>query len=98
MDRRLFGRYHDLVLLILGFVLSTVVGGVLTYYFQERSCRHQHGVVLSETERTEATGAFDEISFQMDRCICRMRRIIFGLRQGRTLRRWSLDGTPIARC
>ncbi len=93
VDKKVFGRYHDIVLLFLGFVLTTVVGGVLTYYFQERSWTHQHGVELLEAERAEATDVFDELSVQMDRRLYRMRRLIFGLRQGRDSvtmeRRWD---------
>lgn len=65
-------------LLVLGFVLTTVVGGVLGYYYQRRTWDANR----RESERTAAASVFDEISRAMDERLYRMRLVYWGLRVG----------------
>ena len=65
-------------LLVLGFVLTTVVGGVLGYYFQRRTWDANR----REAERSAAADVFDDISRGMDERLYRMRLVYWGLRGG----------------
>ncbi len=48
----------DLVPIVVGFLLTTVAGGALGYFFQTSSWRHQHDVQRRESERERAAQAF----------------------------------------
>ena len=65
----------DLVLLLAGFVLTTVLGGGLGYFFQRRSWAHQHETVRAEQERQQALKVFEEVSSLLDKRLYRMRRL-----------------------
>jgi hypothetical protein len=67
----------QVLLLILGFVLTTVVGGVLGYYYQRRTWDANR----RESERTAAGSVFDEISRAMDERLYRMRLVYWSLKQ-----------------
>jgi len=41
--------------ILLTFALTTVVGGILGYIFQNRTWKHQNDAKLLESERTTAT-------------------------------------------
>jgi Putative peptidoglycan binding domain len=68
----------QIVLLVLGFVLTTVVGGALGYYFQRRTWDANR----RELERSAAVDVFDDISRAMDERLYRMRLVYWGLRSG----------------
>jgi len=68
----------QVILLVLGFVLTTVVGGVLGYYFQRRTWDANR----RESERSAAADVFDGISRGMDERPYRMRLVYWGLRRG----------------
>jgi hypothetical protein len=68
----------QVVLLVVGFVLTTVVGGVLGYYFQRRTWDANR----RESERTAAADVFDAISRAMDERLYRMRLVYWGLKGG----------------
>jgi hypothetical protein len=65
----------DIVLLVVGFVLTTVVGGLLGHYFQGRAWRHQNEARLRESERAAATRVCTELSVLMDKRLYRMRQL-----------------------
>jgi hypothetical protein len=48
--------------LVIGFILTTVVGGALGYFFQTRSWRNQRESELREAERAAAIKVFEELS------------------------------------
>ena len=64
----------ELLLLFVGFALTTVAGGVLGYFLQNRSWSRQHEVTLAQAEREAARAVFEELSALMDRRLYRMRR------------------------
>ena len=64
-----------LVLLVVGFALTTVGGGVFAYLLQNRSWARQHEVTLAQAEREAALHVFEELSTLMDRRLYRMRRL-----------------------
>jgi hypothetical protein len=53
--------------LVIGFILTTVVGGALGYFFQTRSWRNQRESELREAERAAATRVFEEVSMLLDK-------------------------------
>ena len=90
---KLFGRYHDLAILLIGFVLTTVLGGYLTQSWQLRSARIQREAEQMRTEQMAATRIFEDLSRLMDKRLYRMRRVHTGLGSGvsreRMKDRWS---------
>jgi hypothetical protein len=69
----------QVVLLLIGFALTTVVGGFLGFFFQARSAALQTLAHLAEAERTAALNLFEELSTLMDRRVYRMRQLCWQL-------------------
>jgi hypothetical protein len=63
----------QLLLLVVGFLLTTVVGGLLGYFFQKRAWDHQHDVTAESSHREAAFAVFEELSTLMDKRLYRMR-------------------------
>lgn len=78
-DAKLFGKYHEVVLLLLAFFMTTICGGLLGYYFQNRSWQQQHQVRLLESERLAAEEVFSEVSRLMDTRMYKMRKVFWGI-------------------
>ncbi len=66
---------NPLLLLGAGFVLTTVLGGALGYYFQQRAWRQQSTNQRVERDLEAATNTFEEVSVLLDRRLYRMRRV-----------------------
>lgn len=62
----------QLVTLALGFALTTVAGGLLGAWLQQRTWDHQHARTLAEGDRDHATQLCRELSQLMDRRLYRM--------------------------
>jgi hypothetical protein len=62
----------QLVTVVLGFALTTVVGGVLGSWFQRRTWDHQNERTLAEADRAHATQICREVSQLMDKRLYRM--------------------------
>jgi hypothetical protein len=71
----------NLLELFFGFLLTTVFGGLLAYYFQNRAWRHQFKIRLLEAELTSATKLFEELSRLMDKRLYRMRQVHWKLKK-----------------
>jgi hypothetical protein len=74
-EKKLFGRHHDLFLLLVGFFFTSILGATLGYYFQNRSWDFQERARLVASEREAATKVFEEVSRLMDKRIYRMRQL-----------------------
>ena len=81
---------NELVPVITGFFLTTVLGGLLGFWLQNRSWAHQHKILVAEQEhqhkilvaeqkREKAVQIFDEISRLMDKRLYRLRLIYWEL-------------------
>ncbi len=70
-----------LLLLVVGFVLTTVLGGALGYVFQQRSWRQQTLAQRVDRDLEAATGTFDEVSVLLDQRLYRMRRVYWMARR-----------------
>jgi hypothetical protein len=66
---------EPLLLLVVGFVLTTVAGGALASMFQKRSWDHQHKVERDDLEREQALKTFEEVSVLLDQRLYRMRQV-----------------------
>src|SRR5580693_8556624 len=86
---------QQLLLLVAGFVLTSVAGGALGYWFQHRAWAHQHEIQLRdeehqhevkrrEEEHQRALKTFEEVSQLLDRRLYRM-RLLYWRRE-----RWQL--------
>ena len=62
----------QVALLMLGFVLTTVLGGLLGYVFQRRAWSHQFEVQRRSAERQAAASALYELSSLLDKRRYRM--------------------------
>jgi hypothetical protein len=71
----------QLVLLIVGFVLTSVVGGALGWFFQNRSWTHQHRAEQRDQERTQAIKVFEEVSSLLDQRLYRMRLVFWAAKR-----------------
>jgi len=65
----------QLLLLVVGFLLTGVLGTVLASVFQTRTWNHQHEVEKRDEERQQALKTFEEASTRLDRRLYRMRRL-----------------------
>jgi hypothetical protein len=66
---------HQLLLLLVGFGLTTVAGGFLGYWFQGRAWHRQEQARLFQAEREAAKAFFEDLSRVFDRRLHRMREL-----------------------
>lgn len=72
--------------LIGGFVLTTVLGGLLGTLFQRRTWEHQHAVRATEAELARADETSQRVMELLDKRLYRMLRLYQGCRAGSPLR------------
>lgn len=80
-DREVLALGQQLILLVVGFVLTGVAGGVLGAYLQNRAWDHQHDAGRRDGERSRALVTFEEVSRLLDRRLYRMRQLYWAVRQ-----------------
>lgn len=73
---------EKLVLLVLGFVLTSVLGGVVGSYFQYQSWENQWAIKRFDSQAERKTNTFKEISSLLDKRLFRSRQFLWAL-QGR---------------
>jgi hypothetical protein len=66
---------NDLLLLVAGFLLTTVAGGLLGYWLQDRAWRHQERRRKQEAQLDAARAYYEELSRLLDRRLHRMRQL-----------------------
>lgn len=69
----------QIILLLAGFILTTVLGGILGYLLQNRSWEHQNNVRLLEAELQASLKVFEETSRLMDKRLYSMRMLFWRL-------------------
>lgn len=77
-ENKLFGKWNDLILLLIGFILTSIVGGFISFMIQNRSWDHQYNQTLLQSEKQKAESVFTDVSSLMDNRIYKMRKIIWG--------------------
>lgn len=70
---------RELIPVVAGFILTTVLGGLLGFFFQRRTWAHQHCVQTQDRERERAVLVFEEISKLLDRRLYLLRRLYWSL-------------------
>jgi hypothetical protein len=65
----------DLLLLLAGFALTTVAGGLLGYWLQNRSWQRQERYRLELAQMDAARAFYEELSHLLDRRLHRMREL-----------------------
>lgn len=70
---------NDFAKLVLGFLLTTICGGLLGFLFQRRHARHQWLLSRWEKELEEAQTVFGEVSRLFDRRLYRTKRLLWAL-------------------
>jgi hypothetical protein len=71
---------RDLILLVTGFLLTTVVGGIIGSFLQRRSWDHEFNVQRREREQARAETVFEELSGLLDKRRYRMLRLYWYLK------------------
>ena len=74
----------QVLLLVIGFALTSVLGGALGWFFQNRSWSHQHRVQQRDQERVQAMKVFEEVSSLLDQRLYRMRLVFWAAKRGST--------------
>jgi hypothetical protein len=62
--------WPDLIKIVISFILITVVGGGLSYFWQLRSNEFQNNFDQQKTEKETASKVFEDLSKLMDKQIC----------------------------
>jgi hypothetical protein len=70
-----------LLVLIVGFLLTSVAGGILTFFFQRRAWAHQHDVQQREVIRDQSQKVFEDLSTLLDQRLYRMRLVFAAARR-----------------
>lgn len=72
---------NELVPLTVGFLLTTVLGGLLGTYLQQRSWNHQNEARLLEEELRRANEVSESVAQLLDKRLYRMLRLFYALRR-----------------
>lgn len=70
---------NELGPIVAGFLLTTVLGGLLATFLQNRSWSHQYAIQSAAKENEKAVEIFEEVSRLLDRRLYRMRRLYWAL-------------------
>lgn len=68
--------WDNVVPILLGFVLTTVIGGLFASLLQQRSWRYQNAARLREEERQKASDVCQRVSSLVDKRLYRMQRLL----------------------
>lgn len=71
------GKWHDIYILIIGFVLTTLGGGIIAYFVQTGSWKYQNEQIQLKNDEKHAENILSDISCLLDNRIYRSRRIIW---------------------
>jgi hypothetical protein len=72
---------EPLVLLVVGFLLTSGLGGALAYVFQQRAWSHQYRTQRDDLLREQALKTFEEVSTLLDKRLYRMRRVFWAAKR-----------------
>jgi hypothetical protein len=74
-SEKLFGKYHELTMLIIGFALTTIVGGAITAWHQSLAQQREEKAVEFREQQKRTSDQFDLISGLMDERLFRLRNV-----------------------
>lgn len=72
---KLFGRYHEIGLMLCGFVLTTILGGVLTFWYQQQAWERDDKAKRKQEQLVRASTTLDDLSRLIDRRLYRLRNV-----------------------
>lgn len=75
---KLFGKWHDIIMVLIAFILTTGGGSLIGYLLQDRSWKNRHEQSHLESEKEKAEEIFGDLSTLMDTRLYKMRRIVWG--------------------
>lgn len=81
-EKKLFGIYHEVTLLFLGFLLTTLVGGSLTYWYQKLAWDRDDLSKKKQEELSRAGAVFDDVSRLLDKRLYRLRKLEWAIEEG----------------
>lgn len=81
-EHKLFGKFNDLVLLIIGFGLTTLIGTTISSNYQKKEWDRQNEIVKSKEQRDKAEEIYKELSQLIDYRLYRTRRLNWDERSG----------------
>ena len=81
-EQKAFGKYHDIMLLVVGFFLTSILGGFVGATFSNWTWDHQERARLLAAERQSAERVLADVSRLMDKRIYRMRLIVWRMQRG----------------
>ena len=61
-QEKLFGKYHDLFLLVLGFVFTTIAGGAISYLYQVKLNEYNKEQIDYENKKESEKDVFKNLS------------------------------------
>jgi len=79
-ETKLFGKYTDIVMLLLTFILTTVVGGFLSDRFQQSAWERDQIVQRQREEMSRASAVFERMSALLDRRLYRLRTVLWDIK------------------
>src|SRR5262245_45019156 len=71
--------WENLVPIVLGFVLTTVIGGLFASFLQHRSWQYQNASRLREEEHQKASEVCQRITGLVDKRLYRMERLLWAV-------------------
>lgn len=75
---KLFGKWNELVLMFVGFILTVVVGGLISMMIQNRTWDHQNSETIRREEINNAQVVYEDVSSAIDSRIYFTNRVVWG--------------------
>lgn len=74
-----FSKYEKIIFLVIGFLLTSVVGGALGQHFQNRTWHQNHKDFHQHSEKESARTLFDELSITSGTRLYQMKRYLWAI-------------------
>lgn len=82
-NTKLLGKYHDIYIMVIGFILTGLIGSILTYIFQVKLHNFQKEIIDYENHKKENILFFKDVSEMItkrklysDRTIYQLKKIV----------------------
>lgn len=72
---RLFGKWNELVIILISFILTTILGTSLAFYFQKKSFEFEFQKETNQFQKQSSFNAFQEISCLLDDRLYNTRKV-----------------------
>lgn len=82
---KLFGKYHDIYIMVIGFILTGLIGSILTYIFQVKMHNFQREIIDYENHKKENILFFKDVSEMITKRKLYSDRVIYQLKNNSPL-------------